>query len=180
MPIEIMVNADDFWGIIDNLEGYPRRQVETIATAFQQLGAELAPILRANTPVGERGELARSTRAVVHILGQDVRLDVIQPAAAISDGALYQDYVAVGRAPGRRPPAEALEGWVQLKWGSTEPERDAFILARHIGQHGTRPDPYVINTLEQSQDIINDVARRLGIDLTIALWEDYQTRDLGL
>jgi hypothetical protein len=170
-PIEITVNADDFFGIVDALEGYPRRQVEQIALVFQELGAQLGPVLQANTPIGASGDLARSTRSVVHILNDVVQLDVIQPAIS-QDGEFYQDFVATGRAPGKRPPAEALAGWIELKWGSTDPA-DSYRLAAHIGAHGTQPNDYVFRTLEQGKEAIDDAARRLGIDLTIALWEDY-------
>ena len=171
-PVEFTVNADDFFGIVDSLEGYPRKQTEQIALAFQELGAELTPLLIANTPIGESGNLARSTKAIVHILGDTVRLDVIQPALS-DDGQVYQDWVVTGRAPGLRPPAEALAGWVEVKWGSTDPA-DSYKLATWIGQHGTQENPYVIRTLEEGEEAINTAARRLGIDLTIALWEDYR------
>lgn len=76
----------------------------------------------------------------------------------------YAMAVEYGRPPGKRPPVDALKPWVVMKWGAgkvgnrTGPrsrrmkgdqrEKDiaskAFILARHIGEHGTKAQPFLI------------------------------------
>lgn len=80
----------------------------------------------------------------------------------------YALAVEYGRQPGRRPPVDSLKLWVERKWGAgrvtgssgsktgrgsrrargrdrdREIESAAFVLARHIGEHGTKPHPFLV------------------------------------
>jgi len=173
MPMEFTVNAEDYTGIADVLESYPRRARDVIANAMQQLGERITPFLVANTPVGTSGDLATKTRAVVHILGTEISLRVDQPATNPWDGLMYQDWVEAGRSPGSMPPPHVLVDWVEQKWGLSpgpDAESGAFRLARHIAGFGTQSNDYVIRTLVENKELIDSLAVHLGINLSITVW----------
>ena len=172
MPISFFVDAAQFIGAVDLLQGYPRRQIQVTAQHLDRLGDALAQNLRLNTPVGATGDLAESTSHVIHIRNDEVSVDIIQPAEDPS-GFIYQDKVSLGRPGGLGPPVDRLQGWVELKWG-VDPDESlqvAFRLASHIAQHGTQPNNYVLDTVQESQAIIEETARQLGIGLAVAVWD---------
>ncbi len=57
----------------------------------------------------------------------------------------YGKYVDRGTPPGHMPPVEALEGWCERKLGD---KNLAWAVAKHIEKHGTRPYPFIRNTLK--------------------------------
>ena len=62
----------------------------------------------------------------------------------------YAEYLEFGSPPHFPPPKE-LEGWVSRKWGVSgkEAEQAAWILARHISKYGTRPYPFIRQTISE-------------------------------
>lgn len=172
MPIGFFIDAAQYFGVVDRLEGFPRRQREATARRLDLLGDALAQNLRLNTPVGATGDLAESTTHVVHILDNDVAVTISQPADD-PFGFIYQDKVSLGRPSGVGPPVDRLRDWVELKWG-TDPDESlgaAFRLSRHIALHGTQANNFIIDTVGESQGIIEETARQLGIDLAVAVWD---------
>jgi len=143
---------------------------------LSDLGKILVPTLRALTPKGTSGRLAASTSFRI-IIGQDeatnetvYRLEIIQDART-SRQFIYRPIVVSGRAAGKMPPALALLGWVQLKWGlsGVEARRGAFRLARHIGVFGTQSNDYVEKAVRDSTDDIRIAANQLGTELIVAI-----------
>tara|TARA_R100000951_G_C2531906_1_gene146641 strand:- start:2 stop:370 length:369 start_codon:yes stop_codon:yes gene_type:complete len=62
----------------------------------------------------------------------------------------YAEYLEYG-APPHFPPPKELEGWVRRKWGKSgkEAESAAWVLARHIAKYGTRPFPFIRQTIKE-------------------------------
>lgn len=170
--ISFFIDAAQYLGVVDHLKGYPQRQIQATAIHLDRLGEALAQNLRLNTPVGATGDLAESTSHVVHIINTEVSVDIIQPADDPT-GFIYQDKVSLGRPGGIGPPIDRLQGWVELKWG-VDPDESleaAFRLSKHIAVHGTQPNHYVVDTVLESQSIIEETARQLGLSLAVAVWE---------
>lgn len=143
---------------------------------LSNLGTILVPTLRSLTPKGTSGRLAASTNFRV-VIGRDAatnetvyRLEIIQDART-SRQFIYRPIVVSGRMAGKMPPALALLGWVQLKWGlsGVEARRGAFRLARHIGAFGTKSNDYVEKAVSASADDIRSAANQLGTELIVEL-----------
>lgn len=148
------------------------RFAEIMAEELLDFGVAAREILMRHTPRAT-GALAVSTRSVVNVLPGDVELTVLQGALNLR-GRFYQDFVVRGRPPGRRPPVEALLDWVKIRWQPTDQKQHqslAFKLARHIGRRGTVPQDYVTPALTEMQPLINDIVRRLGVNLSVTLWD---------
>ena len=176
MPISIVarvVGMDEAIGLINS---YPQRKVQVTANRFNQLGQGLVPIMKRHTPVGASGELRNSTTHVVHIQDLEVELNITQPAINYYDGQVYQDWVTSGRLPGRRPPLEALKDWVAVNWipiSRTDAQELVWVLANKIAEKGTQRSYYVIDALDESQELINRTALQLQQDLEIILWQEH-------
>ncbi|MDP9379026.1 MAG: hypothetical protein M3Q29_02550 [Chloroflexota bacterium] len=69
----------------------------------------------------------------------------------------YGAAVEYGRKPGKRPPTAALKGWARRKTGD---ERNAYRIAKRIGERGTSPQPYLEPALEARRGEIQRMFER--------------------
>jgi len=93
-------------------------------------------------------------------------LVITQNARNKISGTVYQPFVSKGRRPGRRPPYQALEFWVALRfglpWPSWRAKSAAFVLARSIGIRGVRPNLYLQRVIMESAHALDDTAVEIG------------------
>ena len=80
-----------------------------------------------------------NTGALRGSLTQEIDGESLSLTGKIATPVLYGKYVEYGRLPGKMPPVGAIEYWVIRKLKIVPPESRtvAFLIARHIGQHGT-------------------------------------------
>lgn len=81
---------------------------------------------------------------------------------------LVADGYIKGRKPGKQPPSEAIELWLQQKGIAAQAEKNinistlAYLIARKIGREGWRPkEPHFIDTVitaERIQDMLGAAA----------------------
>lgn len=80
----------------------------------------------------------------------------------VAVGERYGSVVEFGRRPGKMPPVAPIERWASIKLGSPGA---GFVIARKIGQRGTKANPYVepafkseagpvLNIFKQGADVI--------------------------
>lgn len=152
-----------------------------------KLGKALVPEVKKRTPKAS-GRLARSTRfRLVRRQGDssgDVEYDlqIIQDATSIPRARVRERYFywytvhhglkPAGRLRNVTPPAANLEDWVKRVKGSevaTEAElkRKAKTIAWSIGQKGIKPNRYLIDTMRDNQDRIQEAANRMGESILI-------------
>ena len=140
---------------------------------LSELGVELAIKLKEATPRGATNNLANSTSFHVRVLqdpeSRDTIYQLVMTQDADSNQFVYRPIVVSGRQPGRMPPALALQGWVELKWGLTgqEAAKGAFRLARHIAAFGTQPNDYIQKVIVASAPEIQSASNNLGQQLSI-------------
>ncbi len=152
-----------------------------VEQTMRDLGVEMVPILRRHTPIGATAHLRASTSFRVTRVQDAVILDIIQPARSsppFGPARIYRPWVSVGRLAGRKPPFQALMGWVRMKLGLSNPKiirRRAFGLAIHIGRRGTRANPYTLDAFSESLSAIQTAADRLATSIAVRLW-DFQGR----
>lgn len=81
-------------------------------------------------------------------------------------GPAYTEQLALGRKPGKRPPSDALIGWVNSKFGiyGKEAETAAFLIARKIGERGTDYYPNGTDLLKilNSSEVIAFIDDKIG------------------
>lgn len=84
----------------------------------------------------------------------------------------YAEAVEGGRAPGRQPgTSKGLMEWVRFRTGKTDSdlERTTFLIARSIGRHGTRPQPFMQPAAEESESrvvaLIRESAHRGALEI---------------
>lgn len=70
----------------------------------------------------------------------------------------YFKYVEEGRSPGKQPPPESIQKWIQVKGitptadknGKLPTEKSlAYLIGRKIGQEGIKPGNQLANTVEE-------------------------------
>lgn len=74
----------------------------------------------------------------------------------------YYKFVEHGRGPGKRPPQRKIKGWIRdkgISTGDKSIKSTAFLIARKIGNEGTRAQPFVKPTLREQKPIVR---KRLG------------------
>jgi hypothetical protein len=54
----------------------------------------------------------------------------------------YSEYVEKGRGPGKAPPKEEIQAWLNSV-GASQSRSSAFLVARRIGATGTRAQPFM-------------------------------------
>lgn len=82
----------------------------------------------------------------------------------------YAYFVEHGRAPGAPPPASSLQLWAKrYSHGEFDENRTAFLIAKSIGQKGTRPQPFLTPALAEvapkAQDLMDRVLAKTLDDL---------------
>lgn len=124
-----------------------------------------------------QGEVKDRVPVDMGFLKASIRPEIWGSGAAIagrlSSNSRYGAAVETGRKPGRMPPPDALEGWVQRIMGV--PPEDApdvaFLLARKIGREGTEgahmfrdglaaAKPAIEQTFEDAIRILIDTGRQ--------------------
>jgi HK97 gp10 family phage protein len=115
--------------------------------------------LRENAPVGVTQDLSRK-----------IQRTVSKSTARIRPMAGYTYWVENGRGAGKAPPWSGSEGedfrkWVALKMGSSVPP---FVVARAIGKKGTKAQPFVKPTYDDTKPIVtryaqSEVTRLVGV-----------------
>lgn len=104
-------------------------------------------------------------------------LNTIQPRIVEGRGEIwgmdYTYFLANGRAPGRRPPVNALLPWVNAKFGigGNEALSIAFAVATKIGNEGTRFYPEGTDLLEilNSNEVKKYIYENLGEALRVEI-----------
>jgi hypothetical protein len=180
MPIILttgITGLTEFASRLDRLSGKSEERDKLFIEELSRLGGLLVTNLIFETPKAT-GQLALSTsfRIVHHEVANDeteYRLEIIQTSK--SAGFIYRPIVVSGRLPGKIPPALALRGWVQLRWGlnSTQAERGAFRLARSIGSKGTNPNDYTVRAIAMSQGAIQQATNNLGQELITEIMDGF-------
>jgi hypothetical protein len=177
MPFETTIIPTGFSEITSRLQAlgadrnFERERI--INGVLTRLGQVLTRRLMYATPLGVTGSLRNTTDFRVDSTPDIVAGDTIYTLSIIQDarhaGYMYRPIVVRGRRIGRRPPAKALEAWVQLKWGVTgsEIKSAAYKLAGSIAAKGTNPNHYPKQVLDRSQDILNQAANHLGTELVV-------------
>ncbi len=181
MPIKLDIGVSGITELSDRLKALSQRDSperdEIYIGVLSELGRKLVLRLESETPKGVSGDLARSTSFRITITqDQETRetiytLEIIQTAD--TNTFVYRPIVVSGRNPGKMPPALALRGWVELKWGLTGPEADrgAFRLARYIAAFGTASNPYTQKVVVASEEDIQIAANELGQQLSIEIFD---------
>ena len=83
--------------------------------------------------------------------------------AVISANAHYAPYVEFGTRP-HWPPLSAMQPWAR-RHGFPGGQRGAFLVARAIARHGTRPQPFMAPALHQSIPDIERFLEELAQDI---------------
>lgn len=88
----------------------------------------------------------------------DLQPGVIPTGVTISNNAQHAVYLEKGTRP-HFPPVSAVAPWaIAHGW-------EPYVLARHIGQHGTKKHPFLVPALEQSvpaiKGYLQDAAREI-------------------
>lgn len=93
-------------------------------------------------------------------------------------------WVHEGREPGKRPPIEPIRRWAERKLNIPESASAgvAFVIARKIGERGTKGTPFLMQPLEQSfPQLVEKVAGAgargfaFGTELVLGDQEQYPT-----
>jgi hypothetical protein len=74
----------------------------------------------------------------------------------IGPSVAYGLYVERGRRPGKPPPVSAIGPWARRRGANP------FLVARGIGRKGTRPRPFLVPALTQSQGRIVALFMKVG------------------
>lgn len=92
-----------------------------------------------------------------------------RPSSGGEEPRNYGIFVEEGRGPGRAPPAKALDLWIKRKLGvgdDDEVDRLAFLIGRKIAHSGTKPAPFLVPALKDSEPQIGPRIER-ELDRTI-------------
>lgn len=81
----------------------------------------------------------------------------------------YWEYIEYGRRPGKMPPISAIENWIRVKPiipdsqnGKVPDTRQlAFLIARKIGEEGTRGYHDLENTLAAADPLIEEIKEEI-------------------
>ena len=143
---------------------------------LREIGQIMTAELKRFTPIGATGDLRNKTRFQV-IGGPQAQELQVRQGAKSATGFFYGRAVREGRRPGRMPPPSALVPWVIRKLG-VPPEQArpvAFMVARKIGQRGTRPNRYHRRALRAAWARIQAVVDRIGLKVSVDLAGGRQT-----
>ncbi len=154
--------ADELERLEAEIEDAARRTMQKAVQLVQAEAQRRAPVdtgtLRRSItgqvqPLGARkvGGLG-ATKAGNAFPGQKVG-----PVGTVGTKLNYGAAVEYGRRPGKRPPTAALKGWARRKTGD---ERNAYRIAKRIGERGTSPQPYLEPALEAKRGEIQRMFER--------------------
>lgn len=161
---------------------------------LDSLGRKLVPIVKSNTPKSS-GRLARSSRyrIIRKVDNEQVveyELQIIQDAVAkaievttgaprkarVSERYFYWYTVHHGLAPAGRlsnafPPPESLQSWVMKTLGVTR--EDSYLVAlrvaRKIHERGIKPNTYLLDSLKENIDLLQETADEIGKSIVLDL-----------
>ena len=93
----------------------------------------------------------------------------------------YWWYLENGRAPGKRPPMDAIENWINVKplipdarTGKVLTTKQlAFLISRSIGEKGTQGHHLLKSTLDESDDLITAIKQEIVKEITKFIEEAY-------
>lgn len=109
---------------------------------------------------------------------------VVEPMKGIIRGAKYTEQLVQGRAPGRMPPVDPLQKWVESKLGKSGKEARgiAFAVARKIGQEGTtwykKGGSDLVEVLQDPEIVrmfYSIVGEHLRVDINRVLVREFRT-----
>ncbi len=155
--------ADKLERLEAEIEDAARRTMEKAVLLVQAEAQRRAPVdtgtLRRSItgqvrPLGAQkvGGMVGSRKAGSTFGGQKVGL-----VGTVGTKLNYGAAVEYGRKPGKRPPTAALKGWARRKTGD---ERNAYRIAKRIGERGTSPQPYLEPALEAKRGEIQRMFER--------------------
>ena len=155
--------------VIERYQKAPGAVTVALNNSLRRMGRKLVPELKSRTPVGATRNLRNKTVFEVYGTGLRQTLDVRQSARR--GEFFYGEVVRVGRRPGKRPPSKALETWVIRKLGVSVAQAPgvAFLVARKIGRHGTKPNRYAQDTLRANMGFIHQTVRDFGREIRLLL-----------
>ena len=136
------------------IEGLERLQAGA-AAAPATLHAEVTTALTAGSLLVEgvaRGLAPKDTGR----LAGSITHSISGLTSRIGPSVQYGLFVERGRRPGKMPPVSAVAGWAARK--GVNP----YVLARSIGRKGTRPQPFLVPALTQSQGRIVALFQKVG------------------
>lgn len=158
MPNDVRITGIN--QLILNMEGAPRVMRDRLPKAMEKALKLVVGTARGLAPRDE-GTTADSIDYSVHGAGSDTVTGEAGPRNGIV-GLVAE----VGRKPGRMPPPESLAGWAS-RHGFDE---DAlFVLARAIGEKGTRGKPFMRPAAQRHEAEITDIFAGVGVDLVGAI-----------
>ncbi len=153
--------ADDLERLEAEIEDAARRTMEKAVLSVQAEAQRRAPV--------DTGTLRRSLTGQVRPLGArkagglgttkaaGLGAQKVGTVGTVGTKLSYARAVEFGRRPGKRPPTAALKGWARRKTGD---ERNAYRIAKRIGERGTSPQPYLEPALEAKRGEIQRMFER--------------------
>ncbi len=129
-----------------------RRFLDRSVKQVEAKAKEKAPV--------DRGRLRSSIRSFTR--------QVPQPRGIVRAGVPYAPYVEFGTRP-HWPPLSAMQPWAR-RHGFPAGRVGAFLVARAIARHGTKPQPYMEPALKESEDDINKFLDMASEEIE-QLWE---------
>ena len=166
------------------LDEHAANYQDLVRGELEDLGQFLVDKVRANTPKN-RGRLADSTKYRVVTNGQpeELGLEIYQDAKSTGrrgKGARSYPYwytvhhgtKPLGRLKRIFPEPLNLVPWVRAVKGVRDPvqaKKEAYAIARNIFIKGLKPNPYLINTMNESRSRIEETATALGKAILIDL-----------
>lgn len=96
-------------------------------------------------------------------LRASISSEIEEFVATISPKVHYGVFVELGTRP-HWPPPSALQPWAQ-RHGFPPGSAGAFLVARAISQHGTKPQPYMQPAAQQSQPEIEAFAQQMANEI---------------
>lgn len=96
-------------------------------------------------------------------LAKSISTRVTKLTGIVSTDQVYAKSIEYGRKPGKRPPSDPIEKWARLKLGKSGM---GFVIAKKIGQRGTKAQPFFEPALKDS---IGDIERYFSNSLDKAI-----------
>lgn len=115
------------------LDRYPRAAKKNFSRAAEYSGRMVERDAKRAAPV-DQGSLRQSIDTYPKGM-----------AATVEAGVKYAGAVEFGRKPGKQPPVQSIERWAGKRG------LDPFVIARHIGRFGTKPQPFMVPSVEKNK-----------------------------
>jgi hypothetical protein len=130
--LALEIDTSDIDRLLKEFPQYEHIIFEEMEAAMYSSLAIFQEQVQGRTPVGVSGDLRKNILPITRGLPPNF-------IGEVQSGMFYGEYVERGRRPGRQPPVEAIELWVQRKLGVSpdESRNVAYLIARAIGRRGT-------------------------------------------